>query len=56
MIGGTHTDWWEGFMKYAAEMSSGAMIYTPGFIKIQPFRSYWGRGGGGIHSMDIANV
>jgi hypothetical protein len=22
------TDWWEGFMKYAVEMGSGAMIYT----------------------------
>jgi hypothetical protein len=29
-----HTDWLEGFMKYAAEMSSGAMIYIPSFIKI----------------------
>jgi hypothetical protein len=23
-----HTDWREGFMKYAVEMDSGAMIYT----------------------------
>jgi hypothetical protein len=30
--GDTHTD--EGFMKYAIEMSSGAMIYIPSFIKI----------------------
>jgi hypothetical protein len=30
-------------MKYAAEMSSGAMIYTPGFIKIRS-----ADGGGGI--------
>jgi hypothetical protein len=30
----THTDWWEGFMKYAAEMGSGAMIYMPSFIKV----------------------
>jgi hypothetical protein len=30
-----HTDKWEGFMKYAVEMGSGAMIYTyiPSFIK-----------------------
>jgi hypothetical protein len=29
-----HTDWLEGFMKYATEMSSGAMIYITSFIKI----------------------
>jgi hypothetical protein len=29
-----HTDWWEGFMKYAIGMGSGAMIYAPRFIKI----------------------
>jgi hypothetical protein len=29
-----HTDWWEGFMKYAVEMGSGAMIDIPSFIKI----------------------
>jgi hypothetical protein len=29
-----HTDLWEGFMKYAVEMSSGVMIYIPSFIKI----------------------
>jgi hypothetical protein len=23
-----HTGWWEGFMKYAVQMSSGAMIYV----------------------------
>jgi hypothetical protein len=23
-----HTDWWEGFMKYAVEMGSGAMILS----------------------------
>jgi hypothetical protein len=37
MIGGhtyRHTDWWEGFMKYAVEMSSGVMIYIRSFIKI----------------------
>jgi hypothetical protein len=28
-----HTDWLEGFIKYAVEMGSGAMIYTPSFIK-----------------------
>jgi hypothetical protein len=30
----TDTDWWEGFMKYAVEMGSGAMIYIPSLIKI----------------------
>jgi hypothetical protein len=39
-----HTDWLEGFMKYAAEMGSGAMIYTPSFIK---WFSYSKLGGGG---------
>jgi hypothetical protein len=29
-----YTDWWEGFMKYAIEMDSGAMIYILNFIKI----------------------
>jgi hypothetical protein len=29
-----HTDWWEGFVKYATEMASGAMICIPSFIKI----------------------
>jgi hypothetical protein len=29
-----HTDWWEGFMRYAAGMGSGAMMYIPSFIKI----------------------
>jgi hypothetical protein len=29
-----HTDWWEGFMQYAVEMGSGAMIYIPSFIQI----------------------
>jgi hypothetical protein len=28
------TNWREGFMKYADEMVSGAMIYIPSFIKI----------------------
>jgi hypothetical protein len=28
-----HTDWWEGFMKYAVEMGSGAMIYIPSFVR-----------------------
>jgi hypothetical protein len=28
------TDKWEGFMKYAVEMGSGAIIYIPSFIKI----------------------
>jgi hypothetical protein len=30
----THRDKWEGFMKYAAEMCSGAMICIASFIKI----------------------
>jgi hypothetical protein len=30
----TQTDGREGFMKYAVEMGSGAMIYIPSFIKI----------------------
>jgi hypothetical protein len=37
MIGGytyRHTDRWEGFMKYTAEMGSGAMIYIASFINI----------------------
>jgi hypothetical protein len=35
-MGGIHiqTNRWEGFMKYAVEMGSGAMIYIPSFIKI----------------------
>jgi hypothetical protein len=28
----TQADGWEGFMKYAVEMGSGAMIYIPSFI------------------------
>jgi hypothetical protein len=28
-----HTDSWEGFMKYAVEMGSGAVIYISSFIK-----------------------
>jgi hypothetical protein len=32
--GNTDTDYWEGFMKYAVEMGSGAMIYIRSFIKI----------------------
>jgi hypothetical protein len=27
-----HTDRWEGFMKYAVQMESGAMIHIPSFI------------------------
>lgn len=30
----THTDWWEGFMKYILETGLGAMIYIRSFIKI----------------------
>jgi hypothetical protein len=29
-----HTDWWEGFIKYAVEFSSGAMIYMPSLKEI----------------------
>jgi hypothetical protein len=29
-----HTDRWEGFMKYAVEMGTGAIIYIPSCIKI----------------------
>jgi hypothetical protein len=27
-----HTDWWEGFTKYAVEMGSGVMTYIPSFM------------------------
>jgi hypothetical protein len=30
----THTYWREGFMNYAVEMGSGAMVYIPSFVKI----------------------
>jgi predicted Rossmann fold nucleotide-binding protein DprA/Smf involved in DNA uptake len=30
----TDTDGWDGFMIYAVEMGSVAMIYVPSFIKI----------------------
>jgi hypothetical protein len=35
-VGGIHiqTHRWQGFMKYAVEIGSGAMIYIPSFIKI----------------------
>jgi hypothetical protein len=36
-------------MKYVIEMGSGAMIYTPSFIKIGPGIQKL-VGGGGIHS------
>jgi hypothetical protein len=29
-----HTDRWEGFMKYPAEMGSGVKTYIPSIIKI----------------------
>jgi hypothetical protein len=39
---------WEGFMKYAVEMFSGAMIYIPSFIKIgSGIQKFIGRRGGG---------
>jgi hypothetical protein len=31
-----HTDSWKGFMKYAVEMGSGAIIRIPSFITISP--------------------
>jgi hypothetical protein len=41
-----HTEWWEGFMKYAVEMGSGAIIYIPSFVKIGSCsRKLMGRGG-----------
>jgi hypothetical protein len=30
----THTDYWEGFLRYATGMDSDAMIYFPSFVKI----------------------
>jgi hypothetical protein len=47
-----HTDWWEGFMKYAVEMGSGAMIYVPSFIKIASAiqKVIWGKH---THSMEM---
>jgi hypothetical protein len=38
-----NTDLWEGFMKYAIEMDSGAMIYIPSFIRHSDVE------GGGTH-------
>jgi hypothetical protein len=29
-----HTDWREGFIKYAVDTGSGAVMYIPSFIKI----------------------
>jgi hypothetical protein len=29
-----HTDWWEGFMKYAVEIGSGTMIYVHSRMEI----------------------
>jgi hypothetical protein len=44
---------WEGFVKYAVEVDSGAMTYIPGFIKtgsgIQKFI-------GGIHRCTDSTV
>jgi hypothetical protein len=35
--------WWEGFMKYAAEMASGSMIYVPSFMKLnRGVKNYYG--------------
>jgi hypothetical protein len=41
-----HTDWWEGFMKYAVEMGTGATTHIPSFIKIGLAIQNWL---GGIH-------
>jgi hypothetical protein len=30
----THTDWWEGFMKYVVEMGWSVMLHLPSFIQI----------------------
>jgi hypothetical protein len=53
MKGDTHTDTdcWEGFMKYALGMGSGAMISIPSFIKIGLGIEKVDNGG---HSMEIA--
>jgi hypothetical protein len=32
--GDMQTDWYEGFTKYAVELGSVTMVYTPGFLKI----------------------
>jgi hypothetical protein len=42
--------WWKGFMKYAEEMGSGAMIYIPSFIKIGSGIQTL-IGGGGLHKL-----
>jgi hypothetical protein len=39
-----HTDWWEGLMKHAVKMASGAMIYLPTPIKISSGFQKWIRG------------
>jgi hypothetical protein len=45
-----HRDWWEGFMKYAVEMDSGAMIYIPSVIEIgSGIQKLMGGGGSQIH-------
>jgi hypothetical protein len=46
-MGYTYIDLWEGFMKYAVEMGSGAMIYIPSFIKTGSATQHLIGGGGG---------
>jgi hypothetical protein len=36
-----HTDWWEGFMKYAVEMGSGAMILSRAWVCAWLRRRVW---------------
>jgi hypothetical protein len=43
-----HTDWWEGFMKNAVEMGSGAMIYIYTKVHKDWFRHSKVNGGGGF--------
>jgi hypothetical protein len=48
-------DCWEAFMKYAAEMGSGAMMYIPSFIKIgSGILTLMGGGDSETDSMEIA--
>jgi hypothetical protein len=51
-----HTDWWEGFAKYAVEMGSDAMIYIARFITIGSGIQKLMGGGGYTDSMVIANA
>jgi hypothetical protein len=46
-IRGYTKDWWEGFIKYAFEMGSGAMIYVPSLTKTGSANQKMHGGGGG---------